>query len=308
MPPSSSTLHPDRIWRSPPASDWMAFEDGRSGSAYTTITLKAAKQFRSPVLTFSQFQLHRLGATHAHHREICSVYQFEVVRTIMSEIVEQAQTPALSEFPVAEIPAQCLEPKAPQPGGGSEDEAALSAEIVQLWRVHLDCQSAIKQETQQFRSLRSELGRLLHQMKGLLAKPGRAGGWSEYLRERGIPRATADRLVSKYERSLNPDGNCLTESICEPTEEGIRSLLDKIAPKLRRVLRTATSVYRFIDLMTTAFEVNRKDTEEGFIVLKPSAHMAVEQSVPDAKFEPVPVISDVQVEGDPESMRTSAVL
>ena len=138
----------------------------------------------------------------------------------------------------------------------------------------------------------------------MLAKPGRSGQWSGWLKERKIPRATADRLVSKHERSLNPDGNRLTESISEPSEEEIQTLLDKVAPKLRRVLRTPASVYRFIDLLTLSFEgIERRVTDEGILIGKP-----VQLTEPvrfygtGSEIEPLSPISDVLAEADQEPM------
>ena len=58
------------------------------------------------------------------------------------------------------------------------------------------------------------------------------------------------RLVTNYKRTLNPDANCLSESITEPTEAEIQKLFSKTFPKLRRVLRTPQSVYRFIELLS----------------------------------------------------------
>src|SRR5271167_628129 len=132
-------------------------------------------------------------------------------------------------------------------------------------------------------------------MKGLLAKPGRNGQWSSWLKERKIPRATADRLVAKHERSLNPDDNCLSEAISEPNEEEIRSLFDKVTPKLRRVLRTPRCVYRFLDLLASSFEgVDRQDVEEGFIVLRPSQQSSVVEPVQaGSPVEPVSLVTEV---------------
>jgi hypothetical protein len=42
--------------------------------------------------------------------------------------------------------------------------------------------------------------------------PGRGGQWSGFLRDRGIPRATADRLAIRYQESLNPDANRISEA------------------------------------------------------------------------------------------------
>jgi hypothetical protein len=75
----------------------------------------------------------------------------------------------------------------------------------------------------------------------------------------------------KYEQSLHPHANCLSESISEPTEEEIQKLFFKVFPKLRRVLRTPQSVYRFVDLLTLSCDgTGRRATDEGILVMKPS--------------------------------------
>ena len=136
----------------------------------------------------------------------------------------------------------------------------------------MDFRASIKNETQKFRSLRDELGRHLSEMKQVLARPGRGGQWSSFLKEHKIPRATADRLVQKYERSPNPNVNRLIESIPEPTEEEIQKLFNAVWPRLRRVLTTPSSVYHFVSALASAsedpcFEVR----EDGILIPKPSA-------------------------------------
>jgi hypothetical protein len=99
----------------------------------------------------------------------------------MSEATDQIQTPAVpdSAFPeaVAETLSQPAVPNVPQPDA-TPDEAVLTAEIAQLWQIHSDYKSSIKHQTQSLRALRAELGKRLAEMKQVLAKPGRAGGWS----------------------------------------------------------------------------------------------------------------------------------
>ena len=207
----------------------------------------------------------------------------------MVETIEQCQDPVPADSPVPEIS---------QPESPSSDEGVLTSQIVELWQVHENHQTSIKHETEQFRALRDELGKLLHQMKELLARPGRSGQWSALLKERAIPRATADRLVHKYERSLNPNANCLTEQLAEPTEEEIQRAFVKVFPKLRRVLRTPASAYRFVDLLSGSFEgLERRVTEEGFVVLRPAQHTAAVESVPaESQVEAAPLIADTVVE------------
>ena len=79
-------------------------------------------------------------------------------------------------------------------------------------------------------------------MKQILAKPGRGGQWSSFLVERQIPRATADRLVARHLRSLDPNANCVTEDVSEPTEEEVQRLFTSVWPKLHRTLRSRQSV------------------------------------------------------------------
>lgn len=217
------------------------------------------------------------------------------------EVTDQTQTLAVSESPATEIPPQAAtetpEPQTPEPQHPEQDEAALTAEIAELWRLHSDYKSSIKDQNQNLISLRAELGKRLAEMKQVLAKPGRSGGWSGWLKECKISRATADRLVIKYERSLNPDSNCLTAQFTEPTEAEIQTLLDKLAPKLRRVLRTPTSVYRFIELLASSIALDRKHTEEGFVILRPAQPSTVVDSVlADSPMEPTPPIIDVAIE------------
>ena len=229
----------------------------------------------------------------------------------MMETTEQIQTPAVPESPVAEIPAQSSEPRnSSSQRTASQDEAALTAEITELWRLHTDYKGSIRNQTENLRSLRAELGKkLCRDETG--ARTTRSRRKVERMAEgHKIARATADRLVLKYERSLNPDGNRLTESISEPTEAEIQTLLDKLSPKLRRVLRTPASAYRFVELFASSFAMERRVTEEGLVIAKRSQTTGLEEPVPEAQdestAEPVPVIAEVQAEVDSESMGTSA--
>ena len=82
-------------------------------------------------------------------------------------------------------------------------------EILQYWDAHLHYQGSMKETNQKAREVRQHLGKLLFHLKQVLAKPGRLGQWSSFLKEHRIPRATADRLVTRYQHSLDPDANRL---------------------------------------------------------------------------------------------------
>lgn len=207
----------------------------------------------------------------------------------MSETAQQLCTP--------------LDPQIPERAESNSalgDEACLTVEILQYWDAHLHYQGSMKETNQKAQEVRQHLGKLLFHLKQVLAKPGRLGQWSSFLKEHSISRATADRLVQKHERSLSPDGNRLAESIPEPTEEQIQTILNKVAPKLRRVLRTPASAYRFVDLLSGSFEgLERRVTEEGFVVLRPAQHTAAVESVPaESQVEAAPLIADTVVEAN----------
>jgi hypothetical protein len=238
----------------------------------------------------------------------------------MIDATEQIQTPAASEFPVQEVPNQPAatvhpEPQTPEPEQPAQDETALTKQIAQLWRLHIDYAISMRHQSQNLRSLRNELGKKLADMKQVLAQPGRLGKWSSWLKEHKISRSTADRLVAKHERSLNPDPNCPTESIIEPTEEEIQTLLDKVASKLRRALRTPQSAYRFVELLVSSLALEGRVLEEGLTVVKPVQNTALVEPVQEAQHEPmespgepIPIVADAPAECDGESIETSVGL
>ena len=198
----------------------------------------------------------------------------------------------MQETPLEIYAPSPISPEISAPTGNiPEDEAFLTVEILQLWEVYRAHKSNLKEDVQRLRTARHDLGRVLFHMKQTLAKPGRSGQWSAFLKERQIPRASADRLVQRYERSLDPSPNRLTESISEPTEEEIQKSLKAVLPRLRKMLRTPDSSYRFIDLLTTFLEgTHRRVTEDGIFILKPvpqAVPMALTAGEPMAEPEPV---------------------
>jgi hypothetical protein len=149
-----------------------------------------------------------------------------------------------------------------------ESHNDLGEAITSLWSAHLNAKSAARATNEELRVIRAKLGERLHELKQVLAKPGRGGQWSSFLKERGIPRATADRLVERHERLINPDANCVSEPISEPTEEEVAAFFKSILPRLRRFLKTPTSLYTFIGMLASHYECSEV-TDRGILVLKP---------------------------------------
>lgn len=127
----------------------------------------------------------------------------------------------------------------------SEAESKLSDEIQSLWSAHRDGRATARRTREELKVLRDHLGERLSEMKGLLARTGRSGGWASYLRSHRLPRATAERYVRLHEASLHPELNRPTGTISNPSEKDVHRLVQSLLPRLGRVLTTPQSVTWF---------------------------------------------------------------
>jgi hypothetical protein len=137
------------------------------------------------------------------------------------------------------------------PAAITELQFELEEAITGLWSAHVNAKRTARATNEELRVIRATLGAQLSDMKQMLVKPGCEGQWSGFLRQHAIPRATADRLVERHHRSLNPEPNCVTEPNAEPTAEDVHRLFISVWPKLRRVLTTRQGVHLFVDLLTS---------------------------------------------------------
>jgi hypothetical protein len=135
-----------------------------------------------------------------------------------------------------------------------ETEAKLNSDIKSLWSAHQVTKATAKHTRQELETLRFDLGCKLHEMKSLLVRSGRSGGWSSYLRSHGILRGSAERYIKRSEALANPVANRLAETISEPTEEDVRRLVRNLLPRLRRVLTTTRSVAWFLERVSLQLE------------------------------------------------------
>jgi hypothetical protein len=126
-----------------------------------------------------------------------------------------------------------------------EIEAKLTSEIRSLWSAHQVSKATAKHTKEDLKCLRLDLCRKLCEMKAILVRVGRAGGWAAYLRSNNFSRATADRLVERHETSLESETKCLNEAIAQTTAEDVRRLVRSLLPRLRRVLTTPSWVEWF---------------------------------------------------------------
>ena len=149
---------------------------------------------------------------------------------------------------------------------GHEDEQKLADEIKQLWAVHIDAQATVKKTREELKAIRQRLSERLYEMKQLLVKPGRNGGWSSFLRSQGIAKPTADRLVRAHKESIDPEPNVLSEQVSEASQTDVQRLFESVWPRLRKVLTTDESVNQFIGCIVTASGVAHERRQEGLMI------------------------------------------
>jgi hypothetical protein len=157
-----------------------------------------------------------------------------------------------------------------------EVENKLHSEILSLWIGHQVGKAVANRSNEELKTLRLGLGLKLYQMKSILARTGRGGGWAAYLRANALPRATANRLVDRHETSLKTETKGLSEAIPETTAEDVRRLVRTLLPRLRRILTSPEWVEWFC--AEVAFRLETADAG-------PSGGR-VDEACPGAKGDP----------------------
>jgi hypothetical protein len=168
----------------------------------------------------------------------------------------------------------------------SQNEQTLEKAITGLWSAHLHAKNTARATKDELHAIRARLGEQLSEMKKLLASPGRDGQWSGFLRNRQIPRATADRLVARHQRSLNPDANRLSEPVSESTDEEVQRLFIAVWPRLRRTLKSEKSLQLFVDLLTYHCQHSERPNREIPAVMPAMATDDPPSSDGDSMVEP----------------------
>lgn len=183
-----------------------------------------------------------------------------------------------------------------QPGATQNDDAAtetqLTEEISTLWTQHVRLSSNRKATAKELRQIRTTLAERLFAMKAILSRPGRGGQWRGWLKQQNIPRSTADRLVARHAETLEPQKNCLSESISDPDKAVVAKLFDAVWPRLRKVLATDGSLIEFIGCLVTASGLAHEQREEGLVIFKPAPKAADELPVSTSATDPAPQPSD----------------
>jgi hypothetical protein len=147
-------------------------------------------------------------------------------------------------------------------------EGQLAVEITDLWSNHMRLHSAHRTTAKELRLIRINLAKRLYRMKTLLSRPGRGGQWRSWLRERGIPRSTADRLAGRHAETLGiQNGNGATDAIPEATRDGEGAkLAEHLWPDLRNILNAHASIIDFIGGIARVSGINHQWRTKGLMI------------------------------------------
>ncbi len=151
-----------------------------------------------------------------------------------------------------------------------QNESMLAVEITSLWSEHVRAQTSQRTTSKELRQIRTALAERLHSMKALLCRPGCGGMWAGWLKNRNIPRSTADRLVARHEEAQNESQHNMPTDPITPQEE-VEQLVQSLLPRLRRVLTTNDMAYRFMCALAEGLHLNYTVADNKLVVTQPSS-------------------------------------
>ena len=148
-------------------------------------------------------------------------------------------------------------------------ESQLTDEISNLWTEHVRVAGTKKTTTAELRRLRATLAEKLYEVKGLLCLPGRSGLWLGWLKEVGVPRSTADRLVTRHAETLGITENVPSEAI--NPQVGVEKLIKATVPRLRRVLTSPQMAYQYVLGVIKGLDLPCETKDGGILLAQPSS-------------------------------------
>jgi hypothetical protein len=120
----------------------------------------------------------------------------------------------------------------------NSEEQTLREKIATLCADEKQKRKALKGKTRELSPLRSNLkvaraalGMHLSKMKDLLAGTGRDGQWLPFLKQTGLSRSTADRLVKKHRAMESSSPNGQLGDAKEPTETEMQKIAKSVVSK-----------------------------------------------------------------------------
>jgi hypothetical protein len=191
--------------------------------------------------------------------------------------------------------------------GDDAVETELTQEISALWSDHVRLSANHKTTARELRQIRARLAERLYAMKSFLCRPdrGRASQWRSWLKQQGIPRSTADRLVARHGEILGGNSeSLLSGAASEQAENAAEKLAKSVWQRIGKLLATGESVIRFISQIAELSGVGHERRAEGLMIFHAASKRAEE--VPDSALangpvpqppDEVPAITDVPKDG-----------
>jgi hypothetical protein len=183
----------------------------------------------------------------------------------------------------------------PQPGTAQPDDAVIETQLAQeistLWSDHVRLSTDRRATSKELRLIRMKLAERLHAMKSLLCRPdrGRASQWQGWLRQQGIPRSTADRLVARCDETLcNHSESMPSEEPSEPGPPTVEELAKSVWQRVGKFLSTGELVVRFIGCIAEISGVGHEQRAEGLVIFNPVPKAADEVPASAPAAEPAP--------------------
>jgi len=180
-----------------------------------------------------------------------------------------------------------------QPGTTQPDDSAienqLTQEITTLWSDHVRLSTDRKTTAKELRQIRARLAERLHEMKSLLCRPdrGRASQWRGWLRQQGIPRSTADRLVARYDETLCRHSESMPSGApSEPVPLTVEELAKGVWQRVGKFLSTGELVVRFIGCIAEISGVGHEQRDEGLVIFNSAPKPADEVPASAPATEP----------------------
>jgi hypothetical protein len=163
-----------------------------------------------------------------------------------------------------------------QPASAQPDDAMIETQLAQeistLWSDHVRLSTDRRATSKELRLIRMKLAERLHAMKSLLCRPdrGRASQWQGWLRQQGIPRSTADRLVARYDETLCRHSESMpSEEPSEPGPPTVEELAKGVWQRVGKFLSTGELVLRFIGCIAEISGVGHEQRDGGLVIFNP---------------------------------------
>lgn len=134
-----------------------------------------------------------------------------------------------------------------------ENPEFLSGEIIHLWFQRKSVRREMTSQETELSRIDGVLSGLMYEQKKRLSRLGRNGGWSKWLAQHKIPRATADRLCMEHVEFFGLQHELATRERPEPLEGNISLAACRTSDKFENMLKSPRSRMLFMSALADRF-------------------------------------------------------